>query len=109
MSDFVIIEKVFLFKILGVGINVQTRLGISLSINESTFCNEFYYSYDLEIDHETLNEIGQRAFSELSNVSSRFSQYIEDHNLDARAFSTPEELKQKIIETREKLQEPSHS
>lgn len=78
------------------------------SINESTFCDEFYYSYDLEIDYETLNEIEQQAFSELSNVSSRFSQYVEDHKLDTRAFSTVEELKQKIIETKEKLQEQSH-
>ena len=72
-------------------------------INESNFCDEFYFSYDLEVNSETLNEVEQQAFSELSKVSSRFSQYEEDHKLDARAFSTVEELKQKIAETKERL------
>jgi len=72
-------------------------------INDSSFCEEFYFSYDLEVNSETLNEVEQQAFSELSKVSSRFSQYDEDHKLDARAFSTVEELKQKIAETKERL------
>jgi hypothetical protein len=76
-------------------------------INESTFCDEFYYSYNLEIDSRVLNDIEQQAFSELGKVTSRFSQYEEDHKLDALAFSTVKELKQKIIETREKLKEQS--
>lgn len=76
-------------------------------IDEPTFCDEFYYSYDLEINNETFSDVEQQTFAELSNVSSRFSQYEEDHKLDARAFSTVEELKQKILETKEKLQEQS--
>jgi hypothetical protein len=76
-------------------------------IDEAPFCDEFYYSYDLEIDVETLNEKEKQAFSELSTVSSRFSQYEEDHKLDVHAFSTVQELKQKIIETKEKLKEIS--
>lgn len=72
-------------------------------INEPTFCDEFYYSYNLEIDSETLNKIEQQAFLGLSKVSSRFSHYEEDHKLDARAFSTVQELRGKIIETKEKL------
>ena len=74
-------------------------------IDESIFCDEFYYSYDLEVSSETLSEIEQQAFLELSKVVSRFSQYEEDHKLDARAFSTVQELKQKIIETKDKLKE----
>jgi len=76
-------------------------------ITEPTFCDEFYYSYDLEIASDTLNDIEQVAFAELSKVSSRFSQYEEDHKLDARAFSTVEELRQKIVETKDKLKEQS--
>jgi hypothetical protein len=76
-------------------------------INETVFCDEFYYSYDLEIDNDTLSEIEQQAFSDLSKVSSRFSQYEEDHKLDAKAFSTVMELRQKIIETKEKLKAKS--
>jgi len=80
---------------------------LSGKIDEPTFCDEFYYSYDLEISNETLSDVEQQTFAELSNVSSRFSQYEEDHKLDARAFSTVQELKQKIIETKKKLQEQS--
>lgn len=76
-------------------------------IDEPVFCDEFYYSYDLEVDSNTLTDIEKVVFAELSQVSSRFSQYEEDHKLDPRAFSTVEELKQKIIETKEKLQEQS--
>ncbi|WP_312763983.1 hypothetical protein [Epilithonimonas sp.] len=72
-------------------------------INELIFCDEFYYSYDLEVDSNTLTDIEKAAFTELSRVSSRFSQYEEDHKLDPKAFSTVEELRQKIIETKEKL------
>jgi hypothetical protein len=74
-------------------------------INELTFCDEFYYSYDLEINEEILTEVERQSFKELSEVSSRFSQYEEDHKLDARAFSTVQELKQKIMETKDKLKQ----
>ena len=73
------------------------------SINEATFCDEFYYSYDLEIDKISLNDIEKSAFSELGKVTSRFSQHEDDHKLDARAFVSAEELRKKVIETKEKL------
>lgn len=72
-------------------------------IDESVFCDEFYYSYDLEIGNEVLNKIERETFSELSKVSSRFSQYEEDHKLNSKAFSTAHELREKIIETKKKL------
>lgn len=78
---------------------------LSGNINESAFCDEFYYSYNLEIDHKSLTEIEKLSFLELSKVASRFSQYEEDHELDAHAFSTVEELKKKIIETKGILKE----
>ena len=68
---------------------------LSGNINESTFCDEFYYSYDLEIGPKALSDIEKQAFSDLSKVASRFSQYEEDHKLDPRAFTTVEQLRQK--------------
>ena len=76
-------------------------------IDEPTFCDEFYYSYDLEINKDMLSESEQLAFSDLSNVSNRFSQYEEDHKLDEKAFSSVKEMREKIIETKEKLQKQS--
>lgn len=76
-------------------------------IDESVFCDEFYYSYDLELDNYILTDIEREVFSELSKVSSRFSQYEEDHKLNPKAFSTIQELKQKILETKEKLKAES--
>ncbi len=76
-------------------------------IDESTFCNKFYYSYDLEVDSNTLTDIEKVVFAELDQVSCRFSQYEEDQKLDPRAFSTVKELKQKIIETQKRLQKQS--
>lgn len=72
-------------------------------IDEPTFCDEFYYSYDLEIKNGMLNDVERGAFFELSEVAARFSQYEEDHKLDPHAFATANELRKKIIETKEKL------
>ncbi len=72
-------------------------------LGEREFCDEFYYSYDLEVDKEILTNIEKQAFLSLSVVSSRFSQYEEDHKLDSRAFSTAQELGEKIRETKDKL------
>ena len=76
-------------------------------IDETKFCNEFYYSYDLELEGETLTNYEKLVFDELSQVSSRFSKYEEDHKLNARAFSSVEELRKKILETHEKLNDNS--
>ena len=80
---------------------------LSDKIDERTFCDEYYYSYDLEIDYGTFSDVEQKAFNELSVISSRFSEFEEDHQLDARAFSTKEELRQKVQETQEKLKTES--
>ena len=76
-------------------------------IDEQTFCDEFYYSYDLEINIEILSEIEKHTFTDISIVSSRFSNYEQDYKLDERAFSTVQELKEKIIEAKVKLQQQS--
>ena len=59
----------------------------------------------MELDYSTLSEKERFLFSELNKVVSRFSEYEEDHKLDARAFSTKEELEKKIFETQKKLKD----
>ena len=39
-------------------------------------------------------------FTELDKISSRFSEFESDHQLDPKAFSTEYELRQKILEVR---------
>lgn len=77
---------------------------LSGSITASAFCDEFYYSYCLEINFNAFTKLEQECFSELEKVSRRFSPYKADHKLDPFAFSTEAELKKKIIETISKLQ-----
>ncbi len=76
---------------------------ISRKIDEKTFCDEFYCLYNLNLDLLGLAEQEYLAFSELDKIVSRFSEYEEDHKLDAQAFTTKEEVRKKIIETKEKL------
>ena len=72
---------------------------LSGKIDANSFCDEYYYCYDLEVDMDTLTELENKAFSDLGKVSSRFSPYKEDYALDIRAFNNEEQLRQKIIET----------
>ncbi len=76
---------------------------LSGKINESTFCHEFYCSYDLELDHDTLMKDESKAFYELSEIAGRFSEFENDHKNYPGIYYTKEDLKQKIIETRAKL------
>jgi len=50
----------------------------SKQINGWTFCNEYYYSYSLEIKSDDLTDIEQSAFSELDKISSRYTDVEED-------------------------------
>lgn len=77
---------------------------LSGKINESVFCNEFHDSFVNEMDIKTLTDFEYDVFSDLSNMSQRFSEYEEDFML-WKGFITAEELRQKIIETKEKLRE----
>lgn len=65
-------------------------------IDEQTFCDEYYYSYNLEIDSATYNETEKRVFGELGKVSDRFSPFESDYELDARAFTNKNDLRQAI-------------
>lgn len=81
---------------------------ISGEIDERTFCDEYYYTYDLELDSSTLTEKETLLFFELSKVVSRFSPYPEDHKLYPKAFTDKEELRKKILETKQSLQCKGH-
>lgn len=76
---------------------------LSDRINEPSFCDEFYYSYDLEIDYDTLTDEENHVFGELSDVASRFSEFEEDHVDHPGVYYTKEELRKKILETKNKL------
>ena len=76
---------------------------LSGEINESIFCHEFYCSYDLELDYETLNQDEDKAFYELSEITIRFSESETDIKNYPGIYHTKEEVKQKAIETKEKL------
>lgn len=76
---------------------------LSGKINESTFCHEFYCSYDLELDYDTLSKDEYKAFYELSEVASRFSESEEDHEKYPGVYFTKRDLHQKILETKETL------
>ena len=76
---------------------------LSGKINESTFCHEFYCAYDLERDYETLLEDEYKAFYELSEITSRFSEIEKDIKKYPGIYHTKEEVKQKTIETKAKL------
>lgn len=80
---------------------------LAKQLSASVFCDEFYYSYDLEIDYDTLTPEEYTAFSELKKVSGRFSQFDEDFEKYPGVYYNEAELKQKIIETKEKLKEQS--
>ena len=76
---------------------------LSNNIDESTFCDEFYYSYDLELDRSTLTEDERKAFLELGEIVGRFSEFEEDHKNHPGVYYTKKELKKKILEVKNKL------
>lgn len=77
---------------------------LSGEINESIFCHEFYVTYDLELDHDTLNADEYRAFYDLSEITSRFSEFEKDIKEHPGVYHTKEEVKKKVLETRYNLE-----
>lgn len=80
---------------------------LSGRLNETAFCDEFYYSYDLELDHSTLSDLERQYFSKLNMVVSRFSPYPEDQKLDPNAFSSVNELREMALYIKEHLSNPN--
>ena len=73
-------------------------------IDEATFCNEFYCSYDLELDYDNLTNEEHQVLSELGKFASRFSEFYEDIKKYPGVYYTKNELRTKIIETKQKLE-----
>lgn len=73
-------------------------------IDEAAFCDDFIPSYDLELDYDTLTDEEHEAFSELGKIVCRFSEFEDDIKNYPGVYRTKEEVRQKIIETREILQ-----
>ena len=76
---------------------------LSEKIDEAAFCSDFVPSYDTELDYDTLTEEEHTAFSELGKVASRFSEFEEDIKKYPGTYFTKAELKNAILETKEKL------
>lgn len=55
----------------------------------------------------TFSDLEQKAFTELSSVSSRFSEFKEDIEQHPGVYFTEKQLHQKIQETQEKLKAES--
>lgn len=78
-------------------------LYLNHEIDESTFCDEFYYSFDLELDCDVLNSDEREAFYKLSLATSRFSKFEEDIKKNPGVYYTKDELNAKIKETKKQL------
>lgn len=76
---------------------------LSGKISERFFCDEFYYSYDLELNYDDLSSLEKNCFSELNKVTSRFSEFEEDHKLDTKAFFSKSDLEGAIRFTYKRL------
>jgi hypothetical protein len=76
---------------------------LSGKINETSFCDDFHDTLVNELYFEGLTDSENKTFSDLSDISQRFSEYAEDFKLWA-GFVTAEELKKTVIETKAKLE-----
>jgi len=79
---------------------------LSKKISAVTFCNEFHDSYDIELDYDQLTTLEHKLFLELGTIAGRFSEFEEDHKKYPGTYFTEKQLKDKIIETKEKLRKP---
>lgn len=66
------------------------------NITEEIFCDEFYYSFDLEIDYNSLNPAEYKLFNELAFVVSRFTSNDEELIKYPKAYFSRKELNDKI-------------
>lgn len=76
---------------------------LSGKINESSFCDDFVPSYDIELDHDSLTEEENQAFRELSRITGRFSEFDKDHKEHPGVFYTKKDVRHKVLETKDKL------
>lgn len=71
-------------------------------IDASTFCDEFYYSYDLELQDE-LTTKEENNFKQLAAIVSRFSEFEEDITKYPGVYFTEDQLREKAGEVKKSL------
>ncbi|GAB6868096.1 hypothetical protein [Bacteroides rodentium] len=76
---------------------------LSGKITTTDFCDEYYYSYDMELNNLSLTKQERLYLDKLGKITSRFSEYKEDHLLDPKAFSTTKEVYEIVLEVKNKL------
>lgn len=72
-------------------------------IDEPSFCDEYYFSFNMEIDHADFLDLEKKQFENISKTASRFSEFEDDHKLDSKAFANAQELREKILEAKKQL------
>jgi hypothetical protein len=77
---------------------------LSGEIDGWTFCNEYYYCYDIELDDKDLTELESMLFAQLSSITGRFTNKEKDLLNYPNVYYTEKELKQRVIETIQRLQ-----
>ena len=75
-------------------------LFVKSEISSKTFCDEFYYCFDLELDHSSLSMKELILFTELSDYGARFSDSKEDIRDNPGVYITEEQIKEKAVEIR---------
>jgi len=79
---------------------------LSNEIDEVFFCNDFHDTLVNEMYYEGLSNIEEEIFRDLLDVVQRFSDDEESFKLWA-GFVTAKKLREKVLETKEKLKEQS--
>ena len=68
----------------------------------NVFCDEFTVQYDIETDYSTLSDDENHYFSELSEITARFSDDTEDLKIPNLYFDE-KQINAKVHEVAEKL------
>ena len=69
------------------------------------FIDEYHRIYGVELCYSKLSEAENEYLEELYNISERFSQYEEDHELFPNFFFNEQDVRQKVAEVYFKLRE----
>jgi len=76
---------------------------ISEQISDDTFCDEFYYCYELNIDHSTLASLEREAFAAIGDIAERFTNINDDRKPETVATSNSAQLRKAVKEASEAL------
>lgn len=76
---------------------------LSGTITGRKFSDEFYVSYDLEIDDSTLTDKEKDVFADLGNITSRFSEFKDDLVKFPKVYFSENQLRIAVGNAKEKL------